>query len=70
MSVEAEQTCDCDLGPEFTKITQPDGYIARQDWMAAKGKLYYQRKCPQCKLFSVWVPKETLHPINARTDHD
>lgn len=55
----AQQTCACDLGPEFERIAgeHPSGYIARSDWAMRKLITHKSKRCPKCNLYTVWIPK-------------
>jgi hypothetical protein len=39
---------------------EPPGYIDRSDWFREKGKTHQQFVCPQCGLWKIWLPKESL----------
>lgn len=36
----------------------PSGYLAWHEWAEKKSKTHKQKRCPTCKLFAIWVPRE------------
>jgi hypothetical protein len=34
----------------------PSGYIEWHDWAEQKSKTHLQVKCPECGLYSIWLP--------------
>ena len=43
----------------------PTGYSARHEWFRVKAKTHKQRRCAECGLWSIWIPRgETRTPQN------
>jgi hypothetical protein len=40
---------------------QPTGYLAWHAWAAAMSKTHHQRRCPGCRLYQIWIPKERIN---------
>ena len=37
----------------------PAGYVAWHSWAETMAKTHRQTRCPICRLFVIWTPKET-----------
>lgn len=35
----------------------PQGYLAWHTWAERKAKTHRQKRCPDCGLWAIWVPK-------------
>lgn len=36
----------------------PEGYLAWHDWAEKMAETHRQKRCPVCRLWSIWVPKK------------
>lgn len=46
-----------------TDAEMPHGYSERAAWMSRKGVTHLQYACPQCGLYAIWLPRETVQAI-------
>lgn len=51
---EREPSC-----PQVDQHTPaPDGYIAWHEWAEEMTKTHRSTRCPGCRLYKIWIPKE------------
>ena len=43
----------------------PKGYVDWHEWAEKKSKTHYCKRCPDCGLWAVWVPKRETPPAEA-----
>lgn len=44
----------------------PSDYLQWHDWAERKSRTHEQRRCPDCGLWAVWVPKTTVATLNPK----
>lgn len=46
----------------------PTGYLAWHSWAARMSKTHRQVRCPQCRLYAVWIEKGKRQPLSPGPD--